>query len=117
MAVSDPECFGAQLRHSLGKPAFGGEHFSKLNEYVACLFRALIECFGLVAEVFHFSGVISTVVAGLTIGNYGRGKAMKAKTVEVVDMEQATYAKYASNKRSRFGRTAYKNKEINDDRI
>jgi CPA1 family monovalent cation:H+ antiporter len=38
-----------------------------------------------VAETFHFSGVIATVMAGLMIGNYGRRFSMGAKTTETVE--------------------------------
>jgi CPA1 family monovalent cation:H+ antiporter len=37
------------------------------------------------AEVFHLSGVIATVVAGLLIGNYGKKLSMSPKTIETVD--------------------------------
>jgi len=37
------------------------------------------------AEVFHLSGVIATVVAGLLIGNYGKKMSMGPKTIETVD--------------------------------
>ncbi|MFQ5423286.1 MAG: cation:proton antiporter [Phycisphaerae bacterium] len=37
------------------------------------------------AEVFHLSGVIATVMAGLLIGNYGRRWSMRQKTVETVE--------------------------------
>jgi CPA1 family monovalent cation:H+ antiporter len=39
-----------------------------------------------VAETFHFSGVIATVMAGLMIGNYGRRFSMSEKTTETVEM-------------------------------
>jgi CPA1 family monovalent cation:H+ antiporter len=38
-----------------------------------------------VAETFHFSGVIATVMAGLMIGNYGRRLSMGKKTTETVE--------------------------------
>ena len=38
-----------------------------------------------VAESFHFSGVIATVMAGLMIGNYGRRLSMGQKTTETVE--------------------------------
>ena len=38
-----------------------------------------------VAEVFHLSGVIATVVAGLLIGNFGRHFSMSHKTTETVE--------------------------------
>ncbi len=38
-----------------------------------------------VAEHFHMSGVISTVMAGLMIGNYGKRLSMEQKTRETVD--------------------------------
>ena len=37
------------------------------------------------AESFHFSGVIATVMAGLMIGNYGRRFSMGKKTTETVE--------------------------------
>lgn len=38
------------------------------------------------AEVMHLSGVISTVLAGLMIGNYGRRLSMSEKTTETVEI-------------------------------
>ncbi len=38
-----------------------------------------------VAEHFHTSGVISTVMAGLMIGNYGKRLSMEQKTRETID--------------------------------
>ena len=38
-----------------------------------------------VAEVFHLSGVIAVVVAGLLIGNFGRRLSMSSKTTETVE--------------------------------
>jgi len=37
------------------------------------------------AESFHFSGVIATVMAGLMIGNYGRRLSMGERTTETVE--------------------------------
>jgi CPA1 family monovalent cation:H+ antiporter len=38
------------------------------------------------AEVIHFSGVITTVMAGLMIGNYGRRLSMSKKTTQTVEI-------------------------------
>ncbi len=38
-----------------------------------------------IADVFHESGVIATVVAGLTLGTYGRRLGMSARTQEAID--------------------------------
>jgi CPA1 family monovalent cation:H+ antiporter len=38
------------------------------------------------AEVMHFSGVITTVMAGLMIGNYGRRLSMSEKTTKTVEI-------------------------------
>lgn len=47
----------------------------------------LIACYGsfCLAEKFHLSGVISTVCAGLALGNYGRTLAMSEKTIQTVE--------------------------------
>ncbi len=40
----------------------------------------------IVAEIFHMSGVIAVVTAGLLIGNYGKEFSMSKKTVETIDI-------------------------------
>lgn len=55
-----------------------------LLENAMCLVLAY-GAFWVPEHYFHMSGVISTVMAGLMIGNYGRRLSMERKTVETID--------------------------------
>lgn len=58
-----------------------------LNDHLLEVTLTVVLVFGsfLVAEVFHFSGVIAVVVAGLIIGNYGKLFSMSKQTIETID--------------------------------
>lgn len=55
----------------------------KLLENALCLLLAFGSFW--LAEFFHFSGVIATVIAGLLIGNYGRQFSMSRATTATVE--------------------------------
>ena len=59
----------------------------KIDDYVTeiMITLALVFTGGTIAEIFHLSGPIAAVCAGLLIGNRGRSLAMSSKTVEQLD--------------------------------
>ena len=58
-----------------------------LNDRLLEVMLTVVLVFGgfLVAEFFHFSGVISVVVSGLIIGNYGKLFSMSQQTIATLD--------------------------------
>jgi CPA1 family monovalent cation:H+ antiporter len=56
------------------------DHLIELTVSLATAYGAY-----LVADVFHESGIIATVVAGIVLGNYGRRIGMSARTQEALD--------------------------------
>jgi CPA1 family monovalent cation:H+ antiporter len=58
-----------------------------LDDHLLEVTLTVVVVFGsfLVAEIFHFSGVIAVVVAGLIMGNYGKVFSMSKKTAETID--------------------------------
>lgn len=66
----------------------GAYHLLKrLNDHLLEVAITVVITFGtpLLAEAFHFSGIIAIVVAGLIIGNYGKIYSMSNKTRETLD--------------------------------
>lgn len=59
----------------------------KINDHLLEVAITVVLTFGtpLLAEHFHFSGIIAVVVAGLIIGNYGRMYSMSEKTRETLE--------------------------------
>ena len=91
-----------ELGHTLVKfltVAGGGVLVGIVLGFIACKFMEFVDdhllevaitvvlTFGapLVAEFFHFSGVIAVVVAGLMVGNLGKVQAMSNKVKETID--------------------------------
>lgn len=58
-----------------------------VDDHLIELTISLVTAYGayLLADYLHESGIIATVVAGLTLGNYGRQIGMSAKTREALD--------------------------------
>jgi CPA1 family monovalent cation:H+ antiporter len=58
-----------------------------LDDHLLEVTLTVVLVFGsfLVAELFHLSGVIAVVVAGLLIGNYGRMFSMSEQTTETIE--------------------------------
>lgn len=56
------------------------DHLLELTVSLAAAYGAY-----LVADLFHESGIIATVVAGLVLGNYGRAIGMSERTREALD--------------------------------
>lgn len=58
-----------------------------LDDHLLEVTLTVVLVFGsfLFAEMFHLSGVISVVVAGLIIGNYGKLFSMSPQTIETID--------------------------------
>lgn len=56
------------------------DHLLELTISLATAYGAYI-----VADLFHESGIIATVVAGIVLGNYGRRIGMSAETQEALD--------------------------------
>ncbi len=59
----------------------------KIENHLVEVTLTVVLAFGtpLLAEAFHFSGIIAVVVAGLVIGNYGRIFSMSEKTRDTVE--------------------------------
>jgi len=59
----------------------------KINDHLIEVTITVVVTFGtpLLAEAFHFSGMIALVTAGLIIGNYGRIYSMSKKTRETLE--------------------------------
>jgi len=59
----------------------------KIDDHLLEVTITIVLTFGtpLIAEAFHFSGIIAIVVAGLIIGNYGRIYSMSEKTRETLE--------------------------------
>ena len=76
---------GGVIGFILGYIAF--QILKKLDDHLLENAICLVLAFGTfwVAEFFHVSGVIATVMAGLLIGNYGRKFSMSKKTVDTVE--------------------------------
>lgn len=56
------------------------DHLIELTVSLATAYGAY-----LIADLFHESGIIATVVAGIVLGNYGRRIGMSARTQEALD--------------------------------
>lgn len=58
-----------------------------LDDHLLEVTLTVVLVFGsfLVAEIFHLSGVIAVVVAGLIVGNYGKMFTMSERTIETID--------------------------------
>jgi len=58
-----------------------------LNDHLLEVTLTVVLVFGsfLTAEIFHLSGVIAVVVAGLIVGNYGKLFSMSEHTIETID--------------------------------
>ncbi|OAG27341.1 cation:proton antiporter [Thermodesulfatator autotrophicus] len=80
------ECLGGLLLGtSLGFLAF--LLLKTIDDYeleVLITLALVMLCFS-IAEIFHFSGPLAVVAAGLLIGNHGRRLAMSPRTVEHID--------------------------------
>ena len=66
----------------------GAYHLLKrLDDHLLEVAITVVITFGtpLLAEAFHFSGIIAIVVAGMIIGNYGKIYSMSNKTRETLD--------------------------------
>ncbi len=76
---------GAAVGLALGYIAY--KTMKRLDDHLLEVTLTVVLVFGsfLVAEVFHLSGVIAVVVAGLIIGNYGRSFSMSEQTRETVE--------------------------------
>jgi CPA1 family monovalent cation:H+ antiporter len=76
---------GAAVGLALGFIAY--KTMKRLDDHLLEVTLTVVLVFGsfLVAEVFHLSGVIAVVVAGLIIGNYGRSFSMSEQTRETVE--------------------------------
>ena len=76
---------GAAVGLALGYIAY--KTMKRLDDHLLEVTLTVVLVFGsfLVAEVFHLSGVIAVVVAGLIIGNYGRSFSMSKQTRETVE--------------------------------
>jgi CPA1 family monovalent cation:H+ antiporter len=61
---------------------------STVDDHLIELTISVVTAYGtyLIADYFHESGVIATVVAGVVLGNYGRGSGMSVNTQEVLDV-------------------------------
>lgn len=59
----------------------------RLDDHLLEVTLTVVLVFGsfLLAELFHFSGVIAVVLAGLIMGNYGRAFSMSKRTRETVE--------------------------------
>ncbi len=59
----------------------------RIDDHLLEVAITIVMTFGtpLLAEHFHFSGIIAIVVAGLVMGNYGRVYSMSAKTRETLE--------------------------------
>ncbi len=70
----------------------------RLDDPMVEISLTVIAAYGsfVLAEQFHFSGVLSTVAAGIACGNYGRRAAMSAKTQTAV-LAFWDYAAFALN--------------------
>ena len=60
---------------------------ARIDDHVIELSVSLTAAYGtyLVADAFHESGIIATVVAGVVLGNYGRAEGMSRRTEEALD--------------------------------
>ncbi len=76
---------GAAVGLALGFIAY--KTMKRLDDHLLEVTLTVVLVFGsfLVAEVFHLSGVIAVVVAGLIIGNYGRSFSMSEQTRDTVE--------------------------------
>ncbi len=66
---------------------FASRVIATVDDHLIELTVSLATAYGayLIAETFHESGIIATVVAGLVLGNYGRRIGMSARTQEALD--------------------------------
>ncbi len=76
---------GAVVGLGLGYLAY--RTMKRLDDHLLEVTLTVVLVFGsfLVAELFHFSGVIAVVLAGLIMGNYGRMFSMTKRTRETVE--------------------------------
>ncbi len=60
---------------------------ARVNDHLIETTISLLVAYGtyIVADLLHESGVIATVVAGITLGTYGRRIGMSARTQEALD--------------------------------
>jgi CPA1 family monovalent cation:H+ antiporter len=60
---------------------------SRVDDHLVELTLSVVLAYGtyLIADRFHESGIIATVVAGVVLGSYGRPTGMKPRTVEALD--------------------------------
>jgi CPA1 family monovalent cation:H+ antiporter len=58
-----------------------------LDDHLLEVTLTVVLAFGsfLFAEIFHLSGVIAVVVAGLIVGNYGKLFSMSSRTIDTID--------------------------------
>jgi CPA1 family monovalent cation:H+ antiporter len=77
---------GGLIGFALGYIAY--RVLSKIEDHLLEITITIVLAFGAftAAEIFHMSGVIAVVVAGLLIGNYGHQFSMSEKTREAVDI-------------------------------
>jgi Na+:H+ antiporter len=59
-----------------------------VDDHLIELTISVVTAYGtyLIADYFHESGIIATVVAGVVLGNYGRSRGMSMNTQEVLDV-------------------------------
>lgn len=59
----------------------------RIDDHLIEVALTVVLTFGapLIAETFHFSGIMAVVVAGLIVGNYGRVYSMSEKTRETIE--------------------------------
>lgn len=71
----------------LGLGYVGYRTMQRLDDHLLEVTLTVVLVFGsfLLAELFHFSGVIAVVLAGLIMGNYGRLFSMTQRTRETVE--------------------------------
>lgn len=76
---------GAVIGFGLGYVAY--RIMKKLDDHLLEVTITIVLSFGAftLAEIFHTSGVIAVVCAGLLVGNYGKEFSMSPKTKEAVD--------------------------------
>jgi CPA1 family monovalent cation:H+ antiporter len=65
----------------------GSRVIAAVDDHLIELTVSLVTAYGtyLIADFFHDSGIIATVVAGVILGNYGRHVGMATRTQEAID--------------------------------
>jgi CPA1 family monovalent cation:H+ antiporter len=78
----------ASMALGLGTGWLASRLIASVDDHLIELTISLAAAYGtyLVADGFHASGIIATVVAGVVIGNYGRRLGMSERTQEALDV-------------------------------